>query len=365
MAKKKEEGNKILINSSVLNKALKDVGVAIETNIVLPILGSVHCTTTKKDMTLMASDMNLTIISKVDCDCSGEFVFLLPFEEIYKITSVLGSQPIEIIVGESITIKGDSGKFELGKAESTEHFPRRKELEEKYRTTIDADFIKAMQKAKSITSTVQLEVVFNNVLIDIDEKHAVVVATDRHNMIRYRQPSKGGILKALVTVDFVKAIANMKEAELFGNDDFITAKSGNLEVIDRTALVSNYPDYKRLFDNYESNCELTSSDLLHKLNEILIFKNSFHICKMYFTKGEIRIAYDDDDTNKHYENNIKAAHSVNAEKVYFNARNLKDLLSLLDDENVHVSIADNKQPVHLDGADGKTFLFIMPLVYEN
>lgn len=366
MAKKKtEEGNKVLINSGVLNKALKEISAAVVTTAVLPILYSVHCAAKKKSIVLTTTDMGITMIKEVECECSGEFIFLMPFKVVYDYTSKIPNQAIEILVDGDIFIKDDGGKTTFGKSESPEHFPVRKDVEEKYRTNVDEKFLKALQKSKECVSRLENDVVFTNVLVDINEEQAMIISSDKLRMFRYKQKSSGGKLKALLTPHFIKAIAGMKEAELYGNDEWIVAKSGSLEVVDRTAVVTNYPDCSFFFDNYKYNCKLAASDLISKLDEILAFPNSFYVCELVFKKDAIVVKYDDNDINYHYEKEIKAKHSVEVERIGFNVRDLKGLLLMIEQDELSIYIKDSTQGAHFDNEYNDTNTFLMPLAIIN
>lgn len=368
MAKKKTtEGVKVNINSSVLNKALKVVGAAIETNTLLPILANVHCSVRDNKITLMATNTKLTIVTEVACEHKEEVVFLFPYKEGTAITGSLANQPIMLIIGKDITIETDKEHFRLGAAEAIATFPQKKELESTFKIDGDNEFLYAMKSALKCVDAGELTVITDNVCIDIRDKLVSVVATDKHVLYRYKKKTEEKTrFSGMVDDKFIRAISHFESAEIYGNEEYIVAKSGDTEVITRQAE-GKYVDYMMLFGEYELNCTVSPKDLIAAMNSILSFENKFyHACILEFAEGRILIRYDDADTNKHYDTEIKAEHKVETEKICLNAAFLKKMMSMVSHEEViKMSVAGVNRIVHIDTEDKNTNLIINPIaIYE-
>lgn len=246
----------IKIEKSILEGAVGKVVKAVNHRAIMPVLTGIKIEAKAGVLTLVASDMDLSITSRVheELIVSSEGAIVVPAKEFSSIVKSLPNEEISIKVqeGEKVQIKAGKSNFKLNGIEA-EEFPKIK-LENatdsfKIESNVLANTIK---KSIFAVSKVETRPVLTGVNFQNNEGELTVVATDSHRLSK---------VKPNVNVNFEESFTipakSLKEIpSLFKLGEVTISKAKNNIVVegDDTVVVlrtltNNYPDTTRLIPN--------------------------------------------------------------------------------------------------------------------
>jgi DNA polymerase III sliding clamp (beta) subunit (PCNA family) len=119
--------------------------------------------------------------------------------------------------------------------------------------------------------------------------------------------------------------------------------------------------YGQFFNNNAHNCTVRKQDILSAINRVMVFDNRFYWVDFYFVENGIEIKYADHDLNQYYETKIPSTHSVSFQKITFNAAQLKNVISVLADDDVLIYFDNPKSFINIQSEDKSIELILVPI----
>lgn len=350
---------KFTIDSLAVSKALKIVAPAIQQNVVIPILESVLVEVDKSECTITATNLNLTISHKLKCESKDTFKLAIPFREFSNITSVIAAQPITIEDTPKQIVFSTGHK--IGKAHDVNVFPTMQEFEPDFEMDADEEFMYHLQLATNCCTKDNLSVQFLNVCINHADGKIQILSSDRIQLFRYEQPFKKAFSPICVDYTFVKALRAIEAGKLSSSKKFLKIEDENTNILIRLSE-EKFPDTSMLFTPYTHNFSIDRQELLSSLNKLMVFNSPLFDVHFLFNSNSIKLKFDDNEFDYHFEEELKADHSVEVEKIRLNGVFLKNMLSLMPEtETVKLCIKDEKQYIHIDTDNDNLKFIIIPL----
>ncbi len=352
---------KFTVDSHLLNAALRLLTPALSSNSIMPILDNVHCEIKSNKLFLTVTNLNTTITSNVKCEASKDFDMLLPFKQVLKITSELGAQPIIIDDSETLTLTGIEDKYKLGKREDVINFPIRPTVEEKLCFDIDADVLDLFQLSKNFLLKDSNGLRYTDIYFRVDKGELNIVTTDGFQVFKGSETIDNiPDYSAVINANFINSIKGVRSGKITADEKCFTFKNDTISISCGLTEEKVLP-YWLYFKEHDYNCKISKSHLLSAINKLMVFDNSFYWVNLHFSEAGITIKYANNDTEENYETLIPCTHSVDFEKITFNAAQLKNVISAIPDEEINIYFPDAKNVTNIDSKEINLSLVISPI----
>ncbi len=358
--------SKLIVDSKQLLSNLKQLAPAVSKNPTIPVLENVRINVSNKVAEITATNLNITIVLTMECETDEDISLLLPYVELTNICNEVNG-PITIEnKANQIVLTNNKDVFKLGKPVDIKNFPESTSFESTLSLDVDSLFFNALDQALKSASSMEFDLK-SNVCIDFEKDCVKVVSTDNASMYLHNFKNTSSIKhEALINPDFVRAIRDFQDAKVMVNDKSICIKSPNKQVFSNLSE-HKYLAYNMIFTKCSEkvNCTINKKDLESAIRKVLVYKNplKLYLCDFTFLENQILIQYTDSNFERGTDILIPVSHTVDYEKISFNAKQLQIVLSQLpaETENIHISFSGQKTPAIIKGdTDDEITLLIMP-----
>lgn len=362
---------KVVINQTALLKELKKMSLAIKRNPVIPILSAVKFEFGKKSVRIIATDLETTYISNVDCDCKTEFNLAIEYADIVDVCSKANA-PLNIELKEKesiVVIKSDKAIWKLAIYDETT-FPSVPDDTYELELNVDGDFFYHLSNANTFRSKELFKVSINMACIDVTKSTISLVGTDGFVLYKktIQQKSKKD-LKVMVCDNFVQLSKSFQESVISVGDEFIKVETDNQVIISRLSE-NKFPDYNVVIpQGAEYNFSVNRDDLKMALSCVNVSASKkAPTCIFRFSKGydTLNLYSQDIDLNKDAEIDISASHSIDMEAIRLNISLAEHLLNMMPTETIQMSFTEPHRAVLMkpEIEDGLLCL-LMPLMLND
>lgn len=359
---------KAVINNNELSKELKKMSLAIKKNPVIPILDCVKLSFSKNSLEIMATDLETTYISTIDCECKVPFILPMVYSDIMDVCSK-ASAPLEVELKDtSIKIKTGKSVFNFSLRGKPEDFPKIPEEEYKVELDVDGDFFYHLNNANICRNKEFMMVNTNMPCIDVKKDKIVLAGTDNHGIYKKTILCKNKKeIKVMVCDNFVQSCKNFQETKLSIGETHIRAEYGNEIVISRLSE-NKFPDYDVVIPSEPKyNLSVSNQELRHALSSINVAANKTAPSSLYvFNPEGINLFSQDVDFGKDAEISVSAINTVGFEKINLNIPYMERFLSLISEDEIEMSFtAPNRGVLIKPKGDDSVLCLQMPLMLEN
>ncbi len=352
----------IKIDAKVLHHALKQLSPVAGTNSSLPILSYVLLTV--KDGTLFSRATNLTttITTESECDTKEDVSMVVPYREL---TNICAEAKGTLVIENKgvISILTSTDTYKLGEAHDVKNYPTPHQFDTISEFDADKDFIKALATSKQTVTKDLLNERFRNISLIGSGGKVSITSSDMNNLYNYCDDLKcTKDFKCLVDPILATSASSMLEAHVKIGQKFISVKSLNTEIL-TTLSEQVFPDVSKLIECEFFNVEVKKSDFISAISKAMVFDSKYYTFELSFKKGKILLRYDDTYGNNSFDTTIKAKHSVDFDDaVAVNGSMLKQLINMVDGDDVSMSFKSQRDNVHISGGDSREIILIRPLV---
>ena len=370
---------KFTTSSSLLLKQLSAISGVVASNPILPILENFLFELAGDTLTVKASDLQSSMITKIEVSGSEDGIIAVPAKILTDTLRNLPEQPVTIIVDNqsyTVNIQASSGQYKLA-GENPVDFPKVQPIENGFSIEIPSDVLmRAVNNTIFATSSDDLRPALNGVLFRIDEDSVMFVATDGHRLVRYKRtdiaagtpasnilPKKSlALLKNMVTAEEVVITA------LHNNQAYF--KSGNIELICRL-IDENFPDFENAIPkNNDKELQIDRKLLMNSLKRISIYANkSTYQIRLEASKNELTLFAEDVDFSNEANEKLACEYSGESITIGFNARLLLEMLGHVETDMVTIEMSDPSRAALLlpqaSDPDEDTLMLIMPVMLNS
>jgi len=375
---------KFVISSTELLSHLSSISKVISSKHTLPILDNFLFKLEGAELTITATDLETTMITRLELDnVEGEGVLAI---EARRLTSMLKEFPEQPLTFEAdmetmqVDILTENGKFSIV-GQNGEDFPQMPTIQEENSSSLKlTSEILATGVSKTIFAAAddELRPVMNGIFIDIKESSITFVASDSHKLVRYRRseidtdvetkfilPKKPaallkGILpmddteihmqvdanNAFFTINGSQLICRLVEGEYPGYDSVIPADSPNKVVVDRLSL-TNTVKRVAVFSNQASN-----------------------LIKLKLAANEITVSAQDIDFSISAYENLACQYDGDEMEIGFKSVFLAEILSNLSSTDIVVELLDPSRagiivPLTKENENENELMLLMPMMING
>lgn len=356
---------KAIVNTSLLGKELRKMSEVISKITVLPILSNVKLEFEKGKVTIYATDLETTLVSKINCECQKPFTIVVDHASILDICNKL-NEPVTIEEKDNqILVYGDDSKYKIPKEAKESEFPNIPDENFLFSIDVESDFFTALYSADSCKNPNDTMTTTNTACLDFRKDALTIVGTDAFAL--YKKDFKiktGQQTQSLARGKFVQAVKHFESGKLSIGEKFAKVESGDMIVITRLQE-GKYCNYNVVLpETIEYNLTINRTDLIAAINKTSITASKItRLCVLNFESTGIKITSKDIDFGKEGESNIRASHKVEIDAIGVNGNQLLHILNLLDSEEVDISVTSPSKSLYLKpSGDDSVLCLLQPLM---
>jgi len=375
---------KFIVSSSELLSHLQSVSKAISGKSTIPILDSFLFDLKSGDLTITASDLESTLITKLSLENSdGDGKIALEAKRLLDILKEFPEQPLTFEIDLetlSVTILSENGKFSVVGAPA-EEYPQLPELVEdaSMKFSINSDVLeKGISKTIFATANDELRPVMNGVYFAMSENDMTFVASDSHKLVRYKRTD----VKADKESSFIlpKKPASLLKGLLSGMDEDVV-----VEFDEKNAIFSflgfqlicrltegKFPNYESVIPKDNPNkLIINRADLYNTVKRVSVFSNqASNLIKLHLTANEITVSAQDIDFSISAHERLSCQYEGDEMEIGFKSVFLSEILSNLGSTEVVVEMSDPSRagimlPFEADSENEDVLMLLMPMMVNN
>ena len=346
---------KFTISSSALLGLLQNTVKVIPPTATMPILDYFLFDLKENVLTVTASDLETTLVSKLNVDgMEVPGVVAVPSKLIIDSLRELSDQPIDFSVDKEnyeITIKWQSGKLSIPGLNGA-GYPEFSTLneEERKQIVIPADWLQSgISKTVFATAESDLRPIMNGIYFDITSDSIVFVATDAHKLVKLTMHKEMAIdapssfILPKKPAVLLKGILS-KEAE----DVTIEFDSKNIvftltdyKLICRT-IEGRYPNYNSVIPTNNINKVLIDRvAFLNGIKRVSVCSNqASNLIKISIDNNVMTLAAQDTDFSVSAEDRLECSYDGQPLTLGFKSTFMVEMLSNISSKDVSVELAD-------------------------
>lgn len=342
---------KFIVSSSQLLKHLNYINGVITTNPVVPILENFLFEIEKDSLTVIASDLNMSMITELEIDCNETGSIAVPAKILIETLRNLPDQPITVSTDldtYSMEISSDNGRFRLA-CENALDFPKVPEVSNASSVNISTEALaNAITNTIFATSSDELRPAMTGVFMKLSETNTTFVSTDGHRMVRYRRVDVASDEESSIIIP--RKALNMLKNSLPPENTNVNIEFNPSHAFfrfDRIRLIcrlidERFPDYENVIPIDNSNLVvIRKADLLSSLKRISIYANkSTNQVRFKITGSELQISAEDLDFSNEANERLSCMHDGEDIEIGFNARLLIELLNNLQSAEISIKLSE-------------------------
>jgi DNA polymerase-3 subunit beta len=362
---------KLVVNSIDFANAISKVSKAVATKATQPVLEGIKFKAKNDELTLTATDLEISIEATVACDVleEGECVVgKLIAEWVAKLET---NSMVDITEEKNrLKFKCADNDFAVSTLPAKDYPLINKEIDESTSSfEIEvANLKQAIAETTFCCATDEARPILKGALIEVDDGKMTMVALDGFRMAKAVKPCvSNGKIKCVVPArslqEMVKLIGNEEtKITVFVQPNNIAIKT-NGTIFTSRLLTGAFVNYETLLvRSYDTTATVKKDDMVAALERVsIVSKTNQNIVKVNITNKDIKLSASSQ------AGDIMETTSVEKDgkdiELYINYKYLYDCVKACITNKVQLFIKDKQSPIVL--ANGKNEYLILPIIVNN
>jgi DNA polymerase-3 subunit beta len=375
---------KFIVSSYELLSHLQSISKAISGKSTIPILDSFLFDLNDGVLTVTASDLESTLITKLMIEnYDGKGKIALEAKRMLDILKEFPEQPLTFeidIETLSTNIISENGKFSVVGSPSDE-YPQYPELSAvgTVKFSVDAGVLEnGIVKTVFATANDELRPVMNGVFFAMTEKSLTFVASDSHKLVRYKRkdgkaPKDSSFILPKKPASLLKSILTGKNEEVKIEFDEKNAVFSfkDIKLICRLTE-GKYPNYESVIPTENPNKLIINRiDLLNSVKRVSVFSNqASNLIKLHLTANEIIVSAQDIDFSISAHERLVCRYDGDDMEIGFKSVFLMEILQNIGSEEVVLEMSDPSKagimvPFEPANENEDVLMLLMPMMINN
>ena len=339
-----------ITSSSHLLKHLQSISGVLSTNSTLPILDNFLFSIVGNELTVCASDLETTMMTKLQVQSENDGKIAMPAKLILEVLKSMPDQPCTIKVNQanfSIEIVYDNGKSKMP-GFNGEEFPKLPKTNYNSSIELTGELLsRAINKTIFATGVEDMRPTMTGVYCQFSPEDITFVATDAHKLVRYRRSditttSSAAFILPKKPLNLLKA--NLKGEEsvtLEYNESNALFTFGDIILVCRL-IEGKYPNYEAVIPKENPNVlTIDRLQFLSSLKRVAIFSNkTTHQVKLKLAGSELSLFAEDIDFSNEASERLTCNYDGDDLEIGFNSRFLVEMLASIDTEVVKLAMSE-------------------------
>ncbi len=375
---------KFIVSSTELLSHLQRVSKAISGKSTIPVLDSFLFDLAEKELTITASDLESTLITKITLEnTEGEGKIALEAKRLLDILKEFPEQPLTFEIDSenlATTILSENGKFSVVGSPADE-YPKYPELSEdsKITLTVSAELLDSgISKTVFATANDELRPVMNGIYFAIAEDSITFVASDSHKLVRYKRTD----IKADKEASFIlpKKPANLLKALLASSEDNVSVAFDDKNAVftfSEFKLIcrlteGKYPNYESVIPTENPNkLIINRQDIYNTVKRVSVFSNqASNLIKLHLTENELTVSAQDIDFSISAHERLTCQYQGDNMEIGFKSVFLLEILANIGSDEVVFELSDPSRaglmlPFKSDSDNEDVLMLLMPMMING
>ncbi len=364
----------INILKETLEQPLSQIIGVVEKRQTLPILGNVYLDLKSNKLTLIGSDLETEITTRVDNISGNDGKTTVSARKLFDICRSLPNESTLTLIVEDdskMTVTAGKSKFTL-QTLSADDFPHLEETNWKQELTLSQKKLSQLLTRTSFSMAQQdVRYFLNGLLIEIKSDQILSVATDGHRLAKTKLDEKNpdiDLVQSIVPRKAVLEIAKFLDSDsdetvsVKLNASHILVQSGNFVFISKL-IDGRFPDYEKVIPaNLDKHALIDRPKLIEILNRAAILSNEkFRGVSLAFSKNTLHVSSHNPD-QEHAKDEMEVNYDGDDIEIGFNVNYLMEGLKACDSKVIDLGLLDPNTSCtfHGEGND-ETLYLIMPM----
>lgn len=376
---------RFIVNSEVLLKNLQNIGGVVGSNAAFPILGNYLFILKDKQLTLVSSDTETTMMVSLELtEATEDGQIAIPAKILLETLKTFAGLPLVFQIDTetfSVEISAGEGKYKLA-GEDGDAFPQHPEKGDNITGLSLSSQLLSQAIAKTIfaTGNDSLRPVMSGVYVELNTDNLTFVATDAHKLVRYRRTdakadAHASFILPKKTLMQLKNVFSSKKEDVSVSIEYNTINAffsfENTHVICRL-IEGKYPNYEAVIPKENPNkLYIDRLTLLTSLKRISIFANqSVQQARLKIKGNELIISAEDMDYSNEAKERLACNYEGEPMEIGFNAKFIIEMLSNIDTEEVCLEMSQPSRagllmPVGNENKAEDMLALVMPVMLNQ
>jgi len=377
---KKEDLMKFIVNSTAFLRELQKLNGVISSNNTLPILDNFLFDINSNNMTIIASDLETTMMSTISVEADVDGKITIPARILIDTLKTFSNQPLTFIVNTEtfgIEMSSEMGNYKLA-GQNANEFPKTPKLNGSSITTIKGDILaNAINKTLFASGNDELRPVMSGMFCELSTEQITFVATDAHKLVKHTRTDISSdktasfILPKKPLTILKNNISDDADIKLEFNDTNALFTFNNITIICRL-IDGKYPNYEAVIPKENPNkLTIETASLLSSIKRVSIYANkTTHQIRLKIAGSELQITSEDLDFANKAEERLSCQYEGTDMEIGFNSKFVIDMLNNIGAEQISLEMsAPNRAGIilPLDGLEEgeNTLMLVMPVMLNN
>ncbi|MDH3470773.1 MAG: DNA polymerase III subunit beta [Acidimicrobiia bacterium] len=334
---------------------------AVSTRSALEILQGVLCTVSGKELTVTATDLELTIRTALTVEAMEEGSTVIPArlaaEAVRKMPP--GAVSLASHDGE-VEITGNGPRFALREFNAAD-FPQIEAPDETGGVTMDGDvFTSAIAQVGTAASLDEARPILTGIHFAAEGESLRMVATDSYRLAVRDLPGvapQEGLVPVRALRELSKSIGAPKLTALIGERS--ASFHSDAGIMSARLIEGTFPNYRQLLpEAHEGRLVVSKDELLDAVARASLVAEDHIPLRLSLGSGGVDMAVQRQEVGGETEH-INGEYEGPEITIAFNPRYLSDGLNALDDDRVVLEVQDEHKPGLLYGAGSQDFRYLL------
>ena len=364
----------INIQKETLEQPLSQIIGVVEKRQTLPILGNVYLELNQSTLTLVGSDLETEITTRVEGVDGSDGKTTVSARKLYDICRSLPNESsLSLIVEQDnkMVVKAGKSRFTL-QTLSADDYPRLEETQWKHEFALSQQQLNNLLTRTSFSMAQQdVRYFLNGLLLEINNDQIISVATDGHRLAKTQimvdplgieQVQSIVPRKAVLEISKFLDPGSEEPVNLKLNASHVSIQSGNFLFISKL-IDGRFPDYEKVIPaNLDKHININRENLINILSRAAILSNEkFRGVSLSVDNNVLEVRSHNPD-QEHAKDEMEVAYGGAAIEIGFNVNYLLEALKACESEEIDLGLLDPNTSCTFHAAESdETLYLIMPM----
>lgn len=364
----------ININKETLETPLAQIIGVVEKRQTLPILGNVFIQLEQNTLTLVGSDLETEITTKIHNIGGENGKTTVSARKLYDICRSLPSESQLALITEDnnrMVAKAGKSRFTL-QTLSANDYPRLEETEWKYEFNLSHSQLNQILTRTAFSMAQQdVRYFLNGLLLEVRNDSITSVATDGHRLAKTQisiEPTGLDLVQSIIPRKAVMEIAKFLDpssdsvVSIKLNASHIRVESGDFLFISKL-IDGRFPDYEKVIPaNLDKHAIINRANLIDILSRAAILSNEkFRGVSLSLSGNVLKVASHNPE-QEHANDEMSVDYANSDIEIGFNVNYLLEALKVCDSEEIDLGLLDPNTSCTFHAlGDEDTVYLIMPM----
>jgi DNA polymerase-3 subunit beta len=351
-----------------LAAALGTVARALSSRGTVQVLGGIHLEGSGGQLTLAATDMEISLRASISGTVSGDAAVVVPGRLLADLVRLLPDDTVTLTyeAGEGVvTVESGSHSSKLN-VYSAEDFPRLPPVDVSLQRVDAPALLATIEKVGRAASRDESRPVLTGILVRFEGGELVMAATDSYRLavketaLSSPGPELEAIIPARALQELARLAAGAEDVGLGVHENYVIFSAGDVWLTSRR-IDGQFPNYKQLLpETFEAELTIPRESLLEVVRRAGLMAQRNAPLRLRFAEGELTVSAQTQDVGEARES-LPVDYTGDELEIGFNPDFLRDGLEAVSAETIQLRLINPLRPGLISSSDESFWYLIMPI----